>query len=137
MTVAGTTSPAFRALPIVADEGFPQSFRLSLERQIYRITLYVNVSESLLERTPLDAILDLPLEDAFMVVRVARESGAATPETIFQRKVVQGVDYGAAELALRFSELRVARRNINGPGPHGSSVKGGVAARWASSSGSS
>ena len=34
-----------------------------------------------------------------------------------------------------FSSLRVARLNLNGVGPHGSSVEGGVADRWASFSG--
>jgi hypothetical protein len=134
MTLA-TSTPRYESLPIVSDEGFPQSFRLSLGARIYRMTFYVNVTESLLDATLEDAVLELPQEEAFMVLRVARESDAAEPETILQRKLVTGLDYAAAELAFRFTELRVARRNINGAGSHGSSVEGGVALRWASSSG--
>lgn len=125
----------YQSLPIVADEGFPQSFRLSLGTRIYRMTLYVNVTERLLDATPEDDVLVLPQDEAFMVLRVQRESDTAEPETILQRKLVPGLDYEAEEVALRFSEMRVARRNVNGVGPHGSSVKGGVALRWASSSG--
>jgi hypothetical protein len=128
-------SRTYESLPIVPDEGFPQSFRLSLGDRIYRLTLYVNVVESTLDALPEDAVMDLPRDDAFMVLRVARESETAEPLTILQRKLVPELDYEAEEIALRFSELRVARRNINGVGPHGSSVKGGVALRWASSSG--
>ena len=133
------TTPAldYAALPVDPDEGFPQSFRLSLGDRIYQVTLYVNVSERLLDATPPDAVLELPQEEAFMVLRVQRESDVAEPATILQRKVVPGLAYEAEEVALRFTEMRVARRNVNGVGPHGSSVKGGVALRWSSSSGTS
>ena len=130
-----TEPRTYQSLPIVADEGFPQSFRLALGSRIYRLTLYVNVTERLLDATPEDGVLELPQEDAFMVLRVARESDTAEPETILQRKLVPNLDYEAEDVALRFTEMRVARRNVNGVGPHGSSVKGGVAPRWASSSG--
>lgn len=45
-------------LPINADEGFPQSFRLNFNGKTYQIVLYVNV----LEDTPVppDEIYTLP-----------------------------------------------------------------------------
>lgn len=134
MSVAGP--PAYRPLPIVADEGFPQSFRLALEERMYRVTLYVNASERRLDELAEDALLRLseePEEEIHLVVAVARESDLPEPLTIFKRKVVPGLDYDAGgELALRFDELTIARRNLNAPGPHGSSVRGGVAPTWAS-----
>jgi hypothetical protein len=125
----------FFSLPVNSDEGFPQSFRLTLYERIYRLTFYVNATEAFIEATPGEAVLDLPRDEAFMVLRVDRESGGPTPTTLLQTKLVPGLEYAAAELALRFSDLRVARRNLNGVGPYGSSVKGGVRRRWVSSSG--
>ena len=66
-----------------------------------------------------------------MVMRVSRE-GSATPHIIFQRKLVLNLEYEAAELAFVFRRLRVVRRNLNGIGPFGSEVRGGVALRWPS-----
>ncbi len=126
------TAPAWLPLPIDADEGFPQSFRLALDSGLYRVGLYVNVSEELLQMLGSQALLELPREDAFLVLRIARESDAGEPRTIFQRKVVPALDYRASELTLRFDELTIARANLNAPGPHGSTVTGRVASAWAS-----
>ncbi len=129
------TEPDYRPLPIVADEGFPQNFRLSIGGRIYRLTLYATVSESrLLDASP-EAVLDLRAEDAYLVMRVLRESDAPEPAVIFQRRLVLGLDYVAQELRFRFDEMKVAVANLNAPGAHGSSVKGGVALAWDSSSG--
>jgi len=49
--------------------------------------------------------------------------------TILRRKLVPGVEYHAAELALTFPTMRVDRRNLNGAGSFGSVVVGGVALR--------
>lgn len=122
--------PDYHPLPIVPDEGFPQSFRLAFAERMYVIGLYVNVSERLLATLPDDALLELPQDEAFMVARVARESERPEPERVFQRKLVPGLDYAAGELALRFDELVVARRNLNAPGVHGSRVSGGIALAW-------
>ena len=61
---------------------------------------------------------------------MARESERPEPQVVFQRKVVPQLDYAAGELALRFDELVVARRNLNAPGAHGSRVRGGIALAW-------
>jgi hypothetical protein len=119
-------------LPINADEGFPQSFRLNFNGKTYQIVLYVNV----LEDTPVppDEIYTLPKPGAFMVMRVLREdiSGATV---IFQRKLVPNLEYEAGEVAFVFRQMRVAKSNLNGLGSFGSQIIGGIATRWDSSSG--
>jgi hypothetical protein len=133
--MAFASQPAYRPLPIDADEGFPQRFRLALGGRIYRLTLYASVSEGRLAATAPDAVLTLEDDDAAMVMRVQRESGVPVPATIFLRRLATGLDYEARELRFRFDELRVAVANLNGVGAFGSSVKGGVALAWGSSSG--
>jgi len=137
--------PKYLPLPINADEGFPQSFRLNFLNNTYQVLLYVNVPEPLLD-VPDDAFFELPVAgDApapgippapgiFMVMRVAREQ-TGSPVVIFQSKLVLNLEYQAAELALRFTAMRVAKLNLNGAGSFGSVVSGGIRARWASSSG--
>ncbi len=120
----------YRKLPINADEGFPQSFRLRFNDRMYQILLYANVSEEVAGGQE-DVVYDLPTPGAFLVMRVARESGEG-PAVIFQRKLVSDLEYEAAELAFVFREMRVAKRNLNGVGAFGSRVIGGIAARWAS-----
>lgn len=123
-------------LPINADEGLPQAFRLDLGGRVYRVLLYVNVPEEEVEPPP-DAVYDLFSDDptqrrgAFLVMRVSRE-GPAAPEVIFQRKLQPDVEYTAAELTFTFREAVVDRRNLNGAGAFGSHILGGVATRWAS-----
>ena len=132
----------YRQLPINADEGFPQAFRLNFNGNVYQIWLYVNVLEEGVE-TADDYLYNLPVHekfpnsisetsrDAFMVMRVAQE-GAGGPAVIFQRKLVPNLEYEAAELVFVFRKMVVARRNLNGVGAFGSQVIGGVATRWAS-----
>ena len=124
------TSRQFLRLPINADEGFPQTFRLDFENRTYRCFLYVNLPEPEVEQS-LDTVMSLPDPEsgAFMVLRVSRE-GTVEPEVIFQRKLVLDLEYEAAELAFLFREIKVARRNLNGIGAFGSSVIGGIASRW-------
>lgn len=120
----------YSPLPIEPDEGFPQSFRLAFADRLYVVALYVNVSEPLLATLPDDALLELPQDDAHLVARLTRESELPAPHVVFQRKLVPQLDYTAGDLALRFDELRVAKRNLNGHGPYGSRVSGGIALRW-------
>lgn len=117
----------FRALPIVEDEGFPQAFRLSLAGRTYQFRLYADVAEELLDAAP-GALLDLPTAGAFLVLSVDREEAAGVT-TILRRKLVPGLEYHAAELALTFPTMRVDPRNLNGVGSFGSQVVGGVAVR--------
>ena len=119
-------SRSYLTLPINADEGFPQAFRLNFNGQSYQILLYVNIAAALLQDA--DALFQLPMPGAFLVLRVLREAANGVT-VIFQRKIIPYLEYEAAELVLTFSDIRIARRNLNGTGAFGSQVLGGIAAR--------
>ncbi len=145
----------YMKLPINADEGFPQAFRLNFNNNIYQILLYVNVLEAGLD-TPEDYVYRLPetfvpaqadgatlpsqldhwptsekFREAFMVMRVLRET-SGEPRVIFQRKLIPNLEYQVDELVFVFRKMMVARQNLNGVGSFGSQILGGVAPRWAS-----
>jgi len=118
---------SYLQLPINADEGFPQVFRLAFLGNSYRISLYVNALDG---EAPLpdDYLFELPEAGAFLVMTVEREDvGGAT--FLFRRKLVPNLEYEAGELAFVFRRMAVAKQNINGIGAFGSEVIGGVAAR--------
>jgi hypothetical protein len=121
---------AFRAytpLPIDATLGFPQAFPVVFNGQTYRFRLYVNVPVAgVVDKT---AMLELPTDDAFLVVQVERQLADGTVAPIFQRKVVPALEYVAENIALTFTAQRVAVRNLNSEGNFGSVVSGGIAAR--------
>ena len=125
------TQRTYFQLPINADEGFPQSFRLSFNGNTYQVVLYVNILEDGSDQPDkgTDNMYTLPKKGAFMVMRVSREDpGGAT--VIFQRKLVPNCEYKAQEVAFVFRQMRVARENLNGIGTFGSAVIGGIATRW-------
>src|SRR5437588_3490670 len=93
-------SRTYFQLPINADEGFPQSFRLSFNGIVYQVLLYVNVLEDA-AAVPDGYLYTLPAPGVFMVMRVARED-ASGPVVIFQRKLVPNLEYEAAEVAFPF-----------------------------------
>ncbi|SRR6266487_1868673 len=127
------TARTYFQLPVNADEGFPQSFRLSFNGTVYQVLLYVNVLEDAAAQPDENDVYTLPdpRGGAFMVMRVARED-ISGPAVIFQRKLVLNLEYEAAEVAFVFRQMRVAKRNLNGIGSFGSQVIGGIATRWAS-----
>jgi hypothetical protein len=120
-------APTFFALPIDPADGFPQAFRLSLGGRTYQFRLYASVSEEVLEAAAGD-LLELPAPGAYLVLRVDREEPAGLAP-ILRRKLVPGVTYRAAELALTFPTMVLDPRNLNGAGAFGSRVTGGVALR--------
>ena len=126
MSAAYTYS--YLQLPVNADEGFPQAFRMTLGRGSYVIALYINVAEEAL--AGVGRPLQLPQPGAFMVMVATRE-GPGQAQVIFQRKLVLGHEYGAAELAFVAKEITVDPRNLNAAGAFGSRVTVGVTARWA------
>jgi hypothetical protein len=122
----------YLSLPVNADEGFPQAFRLVFNNNTYTVLLYVNAPEEEVLAKPDDGFFDLPVpgSHSFMVMRVARET-TSEPQVIFQRKLVLNHEYAASELAFRFTRIHVAKGNLNGVGSFGSQVEGLVAAQWA------
>jgi hypothetical protein len=119
----------YLALPIDADEGFPQSFRVAIAPYTYTVSLYVNLLDEG-GREDDATVYDLARDPrAFMVMVIGRD-GAPEPEEIFRRRLVIDHPYTAGELGFLFKELRVDRRNIGAPGAFGSSVIGGVATSW-------
>ncbi|MER5199989.1 hypothetical protein ACWD3J_41540 [Streptomyces sp. NPDC002755] len=113
------------SLPVDADEGFPQSFRLRFGERVYRIELYVNAAE---ETVAAGGVLDLLGGGPFLVIAVAREEpGGLVP--LLRRKAVRDLPCPAGELQLVFREARVDVRNLNGTGSYGSKVLAGVGAR--------
>src|SRR2546428_5339947 len=114
-------------LPINADEGFPQAFRLDFNGKTYQVFLYVNILEDAPARPDANDVYTLPDPSggAFMVMRVVQENVAAN-KVIFQRKLVPNLEYEAAEVAFLFKEMGVARLNLNGIGAFGSKVIGGI-----------
>ncbi|MGW6058051.1 hypothetical protein [Streptomyces sp. NPDC055189] len=116
-------------LPIDADDGFPQSFRLALAERVYRFDAYVTVVDDSLLDSPVP--LELPRDGAFLVIALEPVDGRG-PVPMFRRKVVTGLEYEVADLAMVFTSIRVHPLNLNGAGTHGSRIVGGVTARWAS-----
>lgn len=113
------------SLPVDADEGFPQSFRLRFGEHVYRIELYVNADE---QTVAAGGVLDLLGDGPFLVVAVAREEpGGLVP--LLRRKAVRDLPCPAGELRLVFREALVDVRNLNGTGGYGSKVLAGVSAR--------
>jgi len=115
-------------LPINADIGFPQAFRLRFNDTTYQIVLYVNILEDGPALPDNNGIYILPGVGAFMVMRVLREDTDGT-RVIFQRKIIPNLEYEAAEVAFVFRQIRVAKRNLNGVGSFGTQVIGGIATR--------
>jgi len=122
------TGYAYLQVPVDADEGFPQTFRMAVGGGAYVVGLSVTVTDETLlaPGTP----LALPLPGAFLVATVTRD-GPGTPAVVFRRKVVRRLEYGAAELALVFTDISIDPRNLNASGAFGSRVTAGVATRWA------
>ena len=120
---------AWMQLPVRADEGFPQSFRLAMGKSAYAVSMYVNVVDP--DGPAREGeVYDLTRPGAFMVMSVTRE-GPGTARTLLRRKLVVDHVYLAGELAFTFRRLTVHRGNLNAPGSFGSLVDGGVASRWA------
>ncbi|MCD0449195.1 hypothetical protein LO762_08340 [Actinocorallia sp. API 0066] len=118
----------FLRLPVQADDGFPQAFRLSLGTAVYTVALTVTVVEE--ETLATGRKLVLPEPGAFMVATVTRET-PGPPRVVLRRKLVPGLTYEAAELEFVAVSMVVDPRNLGAAGAFGSEVVAGVAARWA------
>jgi hypothetical protein len=116
-------------LPVNPDDGFPQAFRLAVGAAAYTVALTVTVvEESMLAG---GAPLVLPAPGAYAVLTVTRESPGPAA-VVLRRKLVTGLEYAAAELALVAREMVVDPRNLGAAGTFGSRMDLGVRSRWAS-----
>jgi hypothetical protein len=145
--LVGTSGRVYAPLPVDGARGFPQSFPLVFAGTTYQFRLYVDASPSLLaDKTQVldlpyppglppgvvpPVAFDLPVPEAFLVVRVDQGLPDGSSQLLFVRKVVPGLEYEAGAIALTFPTQLVAVRNMNGQGPYGSQITGGVAPRWA------
>jgi hypothetical protein len=150
--ITGNSGHVYAPLPIDGNLGFPQAFPLVFGGRTYRFRLYVNIapfftadSAAILDLPQPDAgpfrvqgdgtlaplVFDIPVPQAFLVVRVDQDQPGGTTRLIFLRKVVPNLEYQAGDIALTFTQLRVAVKNLNGQGAFGSLVIGGIAPRWA------
>lgn len=128
LATPGTTAD-LRTLPVQADDGFPQSFLLAVADRTYRVELYVDVPEHLLDRDadprdPLDLVgsATRPAQ-GLLVGTLVRHSVDGTPVQLMRRRLLPGLLYTAGELRLVVDEIRVARGNLNGAGAFGSVLR--------------
>ena len=132
MSFARPTPPglAFEPLPIDGNGGLPQAFPFSFGGVTYHFRLYANLAAE--EIAGGEEFYSLPtLAGGHLMVRVEREEPGGARRTIFQRKVVPGVVYAVGPILLTFPEQCLARLNLNGRGPAGSRLAGGIARQWA------
>ncbi len=126
------SAPSFRRLPVEADEGFPQSFRLAIGGHSYVFGLQVDIAEEMLppREAPdgLATLITLPGDGAYLVMTVVGDD-VAGGAALLRRKVVPGLVYRAGELAVVVRRIRIALGNLHGVGSYGSEVVAGVALR--------
>ena len=126
----GPSGRTFTDLPIDGTSGFPQEFPFLFEGRTYHFRLYVNaLRETLADKT---ATLDLPAQNAALIVRIERQGDTGDRRVIFLRKVVPQLEYDAEEVTVTFPMQRVAIANLGGTGDLGTQVIGGMRSRWAS-----
>lgn len=138
-TPAGlATTAALRTLPVDASDGFPQSFLVGIGERTYRVDLYVDVPEHLLDdpataadpRTTIDLVgsATAPAQ-GMLVATVVRQSADGTAVQLLRRRLLPGLVYTARELVLVVDEMRVAVGNLNGAGSFGSVLRARAGAR--------
>jgi hypothetical protein len=117
------------------DDGFPQSFLLGIDDRTYRVELYVDVPEHLLDRrsdprTLLDLVGSATTPAQGMLVgTLVRQSPDGTPVQLLRRRLLPGLLYTAGELLLVVDEMRIAVGNLNGAGSFGSVLRARAGAR--------
>jgi hypothetical protein len=125
--LTASSGRTYTPLPIEPARGFPQSFPFLFGGTTYEFLLYVNVAASRLG--PKVSMLELPAEDAFLVVSIEQDNGDGTRSPVFLRKVMPELEYEAGAIALFFPLQRVAPGNLGGQGELGSQVVGGIGER--------
>lgn len=145
------------SVPILPDEGFPQSFLMSADGKLYRLTFSVSFltfepftplppgpdaepaaeplpppvppglpGERVLLPPPADRrqglLYPLPQQDLYLVLRVEREDLPEDRRVLGITRPVPGLPIQFGDLVLTFSQIDIARGNLQGPGQFGSSV---------------
>ena len=127
--MTGPSGRTFADLPIDGTRGFPQEFPFLFEGRTYHFRIYINAKRELLaDRAD---VLQLPSDDAALVVRIERQDETGERAVIFLRKVVPSLEYAVEDICVTFPAQRVAIGNLNGSGALGTQVAGGMRSRWA------
>lgn len=145
------------SVPIRPDDGFPQSFLMSVGEKLYTLTFSVSFltlepftplppdpdpapAAELLpppvppglpgERVTLPTpagrgaglLYPLPQPDLYLVLKVEREDLPPEQRVLGITRPVLGLPVRFGDLQLTFSEMEIARGNLQGPGAYGSRV---------------
>jgi hypothetical protein len=144
------------AVPILPEEGFPQSFLMSVADNLYRLTFSVSFltlepftplppepdllpaaellpapappglpGERVTVPTPVSRgaglLYPMPQPDLYLVVKVEREDLPAD-RVVGITRAVPGLPLRFGDLELTFTDIDIARGNLQGPGHFGSRV---------------
>lgn len=124
---ASVDTSSYLALPVNADEGFPQSFLVALGSNTYRTDLYVNVADHLLPRWPanprtlVDVVGDqpeLPVKGTLVCAVFRRGGDGDVP--LMRRRLLPGIVHTLGDVSLVVVEARIALGNLNAASPFGS-----------------
>jgi hypothetical protein len=148
------------SVPILPEEGFPQSFLMSVGVKLYRLTFSVSFltfepftplppepdpqpAGELLpapvppgERVTVPApislgqglLYPLPQQDLYLVLKVEREDLPEDQRVLGITRPVLGLPIQFGDLAMTFTEIDIARGNLQGQGRFGSRVVAEVGA---------
>jgi hypothetical protein len=122
----------FAPLPITGDQGLPQAFSCDIGDASYDFGVYANLTVP--EDDPPETLYDLASPDApgHLVLRVVRQAEVGTQVLLLRRLVAEpDLVHAAGPLAVRMTQARIARGNLNGTGSFGTQVTIEVARRWA------
>jgi hypothetical protein len=122
---------AYASLPATGDDGFPQAFLLSVQGTVYRLTLTVLYSDPdfVLNGAYAYAVFDLPdpVRGLYLNLGVEYEQQSAATRLIAVRRVILDMPIAFGPLRFRFKRIRVAQKNLVGPGSVGSELVAEVA----------
>jgi hypothetical protein len=145
--LAGALDNIATTILVASNEGFPRStpFEVRIDDETLIVTGIAGTSWSVIRGvggakaaahtkgaflTYTKPVLDLPSSDAHLVMKVETAFPDGTLDTVFLRKIISGFEYEVENIALLFTQQRVAVNNLNGQGDFGSLVAGGIASRW-------
>jgi hypothetical protein len=135
----------FCRVPFTPEDGLPQAVTCVVGPGTYDFAVYASLDVP--RDDPLDTVYDLAWPGpapgrvgtprGHLVLRVtgagAADAGAPGARMLLLRKLVPDpkLVHPAGPLAITLHEARIARGNLNGAGHFGSSIRLGVALRWA------